>query len=1421
MSKKLILSALILSIGFLSATHAATIIWVSFHEADDVPSDGAAGAGFTKAVDKAYTDLLMDNGYDVMRYITTNSPNPEVLNAADMVIISRSVASSGYQNVGATAWNSISAPMIIMGGYVLRSNRMGFTTGTSITDTTGDITLTFSDPTHPIFAGIPLTDGTMDNPFAGVAVYPTDGTTVTRGVSINTDPVNADGTVLATVSAAGNGPVGGMVIGEWPAGATLTHAGGAETDTLAGHRLMFLSGAREAFGISSETAGIYDLYTDGAQMFLNAVKYMLGEPIIVKAYNPVPADGAIYEDVWLSLRWSPVDTAVSHNVYFGDNFDDVNNGAEDTFRGNQTSTYFFVGFPLVPFPDGLIPGHTYYWRIDEIDSEGTLIQKGDVWNFEPNIAIIDPDLTGWWKLDDGTGTTALDSSVHDNNGVLINGPRWVNAQWVLGYDGSALEFDGVDDYLDIPYTTIPESYTISVWVKPAKNSPANVVVYTSSSGPTIHWSHQLRINEFGMFEFYAWSNSAIPLTGTTPIEPGIWYSVAATVTSNQDARLFVNGEEEGIESYFGALSTDSDRFFIGSNSGDGIGWFEGVVDDLRIYERPLSHEEIQELLNIANTTENDFYYNGPDEQVPITIALDRFGAIAYEGVTGQDIGAFVESLNLVPLEIIEPGGIIIIGIESTLDRQSLVQLARDVRAAPGSPFARTGLIVTPGEATAPMLLTDEIIAKFLPETTQEEIDALNTTNLLTNKMENPFAQNQFLLAVTEESPLDALDMANLYNQSTITEYALPNFILIHMPRQNDEFFHDQWHLDNIGQNGGTIDADIDAPEAWKITTGNEDVVIAIIDLGFDVSHSDLRPNLWENPLETVDGKDNADKNLYVDDIYGWNFGDDDAVLVGHPHGTSVAGCAGAKGDNFIGVSGSCPNCKLMLARVNIQDAEAGEAFGDGLSFGYAKDMGADIINCSWGYPDGTPLPINVVDAIDDAAVYGRDGLGCVIFFAMHNDAINDCEDLNAGVTGIQPDISSLPSVIAVSAASNQDRKVTESGNGNCMELLGPTYRGGGPNLNGSGYGYPYVGTLNVVTTDGTDNADYNMEKPLKVDHPDYYSSDHCTYEYEEQSYTRCFGGTSAASPIVAGVAGLILSVDPTLTRAEVQRLLQDTADKIQDSDAFYSHVDGFSNPSTGVATHGYGRVNAFEAVRVVAPIADGGGDGVDIFIRDNYLDWGNTEQPSNTLFESIRGIIGQGQSMDIKVDAPPYQTPPTAMTFDFDIFTDETPSAVSGVNNRVYVRVRNRGHKTANTVKVNLYWTQYGTALPDLPNDFWAAFPANPTTPMQWHALDCSDGSSPICTISDLEYSGSSVAGTTADAARIAKFDFPAPTIDSALPNQFCLLAMIDSPQDRILPKSTRQIPTIDPVDYTVVDKITINDNNITQHHYTNLATNN
>jgi len=99
------------------------------------------------------------------------------------------------------------------------------------------------------------------------------------------------------------------------------------------------------------------------------------------AFAPTPADGVLHEDTWASLNWRPGDEAASHDVYIGENFNDVNDGAEGIFYGNQVTTFFVVGFPGFPYPEGLVPGTTYYWRIDETEADGTTIHKGDVWSF--------------------------------------------------------------------------------------------------------------------------------------------------------------------------------------------------------------------------------------------------------------------------------------------------------------------------------------------------------------------------------------------------------------------------------------------------------------------------------------------------------------------------------------------------------------------------------------------------------------------------------------------------------------------------------------------------------------------------------------------------------------------------------------------------------------------------------------------------------------------------------------------------------------------------------------------------------------------------------------------------------------------------------------------------------------------------------
>jgi hypothetical protein len=462
----------------------ANIVFVSFHEADDAPTANAADAGFAEAPDKGYTDLLNDSGYNVTRYLTTATPDVNILNAADLVIISRSTGSTGYQNDGATTWSSsVTTPMIIMHGWTLRSSRMGYTTGTTMEDITGEITLTTNNPDHPIFAGISLTDGTMDNPYAGLATYP-DGETVALGISLNTDPIDDEGIVLATISEAGNGPVGGMVIGEWKAGATLNHSGGAETDVLAGHRMVFLTGSREPSGVHSDTAGMYDLSEDGTQMFLNAVDYM------------VPPE------------------------------------------------------PVNPGADGLVA----YYKLD-----------GD----------------------------AKDSSGNALDGTIIGDPNFVKGQM-----GLALQLEGAGDYIDCgadPLFGMQETneMTAACWVtiRSIANQWAAIVAKGEHAWRLGNVSFDPRFH----FGISIWNAPDTPsVDGITAVGLDEWHHVAG-VYGGGDIMIYLDGAYEASAPTTEPIGTNDLNVFIGDNPEATGRYWDGLVDEVYIYNRALSAEELMYL----------------------------------------------------------------------------------------------------------------------------------------------------------------------------------------------------------------------------------------------------------------------------------------------------------------------------------------------------------------------------------------------------------------------------------------------------------------------------------------------------------------------------------------------------------------------------------------------------------------------------------------------------------------------------------------------------------------------------------------------------------------------------------------------------------------------------------------------------------
>jgi len=145
-------------------------------------------------------------------------------------------------------------------------------------------------------------------------------------------------------------------------------------------KLGRMNGTGRKFDGKMDALAFYDEVLTDAQVA--TMFYTAGSSEYPLASSPKPADGAMLSDTWVNLSWRPGDLAISHDVYLGDNFDDMDAGAEGTFLGNQATTTLIIGFPGMPFPEGLVPGTTYYWRIDEVnDAEPNSPWKGDVWSF--------------------------------------------------------------------------------------------------------------------------------------------------------------------------------------------------------------------------------------------------------------------------------------------------------------------------------------------------------------------------------------------------------------------------------------------------------------------------------------------------------------------------------------------------------------------------------------------------------------------------------------------------------------------------------------------------------------------------------------------------------------------------------------------------------------------------------------------------------------------------------------------------------------------------------------------------------------------------------------------------------------------------------------------------------------------------------
>jgi subtilisin-like proprotein convertase family protein len=343
---------------------------------------------------------------------------------------------------------------------------------------------------------------------------------------------------------------------------------------------------------------------------------------------------------------------------------------------------------------------------------------------------------------------------------------------------------------------------------------------------------------------------------------------------------------------------------------------------------------------------------------------------------------------------------------------------------------------------------------------------------------------------------------------------------------DDPLFPQQWHLQNTGQGGGVAGNDANLVPAWDVLDSTNQpvrgngVTIGIVDDGLQLTHPDLAPN--------YDAADSWD----------FDFNDPDPspdVPNGDWHGTSVAGVAGARGDNSEGVSGAAPRAslaglRLLGANVNFTDTEEGAALS------YHPNT-VDIYSNSWGPADiGTLGSIGpqALSAIANGYTTGRNGKGNIYTWAAGNGLQNH-DNVN-----YDPYANSRY-VIAVGAITDAGTQAYYSEPG--APMLVTAYSSGG--------------MTDIVTTDVSGADGYGGEADL--------------------NYTNGFGGTSSATPLVSGIVALMLDANPNLTVRDVQNILVRTARKNNPADL------GWTNNAAGFHIndkYGFGAIDALPAVNM-------------------------------------------------------------------------------------------------------------------------------------------------------------------------------------------------------------------------------------------------
>ncbi len=360
---------------------------------------------------------------------------------------------------------------------------------------------------------------------------------------------------------------------------------------------------------------------------------------------------------------------------------------------------------------------------------------------------------------------------------------------------------------------------------------------------------------------------------------------------------------------------------------------------------------------------------------------------------------------------------------------------------------------------------------------------------------------------------------------------------------NDPRLGQQWHLDNAANV-----ADIDIEAAWEVTRGVPETIVGIFDNGFDLDHPDLEPNIVGG-FDAAGGDEDPESECTNSPDGAGPAGSCPAERpFRESHGTAVAGVVAAKADNELAGAGVCPECSLFTVRL----LGAGfRSITNAAAFQRAADAGVSVINNSWG-PGITrffPLANAERETFARITTQARDGRGVVLVFAAGNDFFTPAT--------ANP-YASNPGVVTVSASTRIDDFACYSNFGSVIAVSGPS-RG------------CFDGESGIATTDYVGREGYGRD-----------------------DFTQGFGGTSAASPVVAGVAALVLSANPALTAQQVRLVLQRSAEKIHADKNPWEQRYGidlateFDYDEHGFSQgFGYGRVNAGRAVALALALPDG------------------------------------------------------------------------------------------------------------------------------------------------------------------------------------------------------------------------------------------